>query len=69
MRPVDPDKVRRLFREIVEGKIEPPEFERVCSRLSQDELLLLRELAMNARCVTLTALAEKGFPDMTPRPN
>ncbi len=66
---MDADKVRRIFREIVEGKIEVSEFEDICAKLNYEELLLLRELAMQARCVSITALAEKGFPNMGFRPN
>ena len=67
--PVDADKVRCIFRRIVEGQIEVHEFEAICSKLSYEELLLLRELAMQARCATITILAERGFPNLTSRPN
>jgi hypothetical protein len=66
---VDAEKVRRIFRRIVEGKVEIREFEAICSKLNYAELLLLRELAMQARCASITVLAEKGFPNMAPRPN
>ena len=66
---VDADKVRCIFRRIVEGQIEVHEFEDICSKLSYEELLLLRELAMQARCATITTLAERGFPNLTSRPN
>ena len=66
---MDADKVRRIFRRIVEGQVEVHEFESICSKLNYEELLLLRELAMQARCATITALAERGFPNLTSRPN
>lgn len=64
---MDADKVRRIFRRIVEGNVEVNEFDDICAKLDYEELLLLRELAMQARCASITALAEKGFPDMAPR--
>ena len=67
--PLDAEKIRRIFRSIVEGEVEEDEFEDLCSQLSHEELLLLRELAVQARCASITALAEKGFPHMAPWPN
>jgi hypothetical protein len=66
---VDTDKIRRIFRSILEGQIQVHELEDICSKLNYEELLFLRELAMEARCTSISLLAEKGFPDMTPRPN
>ncbi|HYM12433.1 MAG TPA: hypothetical protein VEU62_16975 [Bryobacterales bacterium] len=69
-RNVDREKVRRIFQEVTSDEsITPGEFEEMISNLSGDELLMLRELLVNARCSGIKTLAERGWPGMRGKPN
>jgi hypothetical protein len=68
--PVDREKVRRIFQEVTSKEdITPSEFEDMLANLNGDELLLLRQFLVNARCNSIRALAERGWPLMQAKPN
>ena len=67
--PVDTEKVRKILKKITDEKIEPADFEDILATLTGSELLLLRELAVKARCDAIAALAQHGWPMRGAKPN
>ena len=68
-KPIDHEKVQRIFKEAIETDISPGEFEERIATLGEEELLLLRQLLVNARCTGIKMLAERGWPLMRAKPN
>ncbi len=68
--PVDREKVRRIFQQVIDNEdITPGEFEDMIVSLKEGELRLLREFLVGARCNGIRALAERGWPLMRAKPN
>ena len=68
-KPINREKVQKIFKEAIETDISPAEFEERIATLQEEELLLLRELLVNARCTGIRSLAERGWPLMRGKPN
>ena len=65
------ERVRRIFKDLSDRDMDvtPAEFEEMISPLTEQELLSLRALLVNARCSGIKMLAERGWPQMRPKPN
>ena len=65
------ERVRKIFKHLSDRDMDvsPAEFEEMISPLSEQELLSLRALLVNARCTGIRVLAERGWPLMRQKPN
>ncbi|MBI3697920.1 MAG: hypothetical protein HY238_24190 [Acidobacteria bacterium] len=63
--------MRRIFKDLSDRDMDvtPAEFEEMISPLTEQELLSLRALLVNARCTGIRVLAERGWPQTRQKPN